>query len=1145
MSSRTVWPYLFTLRIAPLLGALEQKNTIVVRDTFFPRGNRSAAPIALRWVTTPELGFAREPFRVFRRAHAPLNMASMTQDGMVQISNANVAVAGTVTIPLAQNDFQYVVVAIVTPATGSSLTVDAVDVSQRTIPSQTVVAVANRVVQFRTPGMSALRVTGNGQVAQIWGIGETRYANLPDWQLIEVVGLPFQNNELGNSYNTLQQGFVTPALDGPTAAIQRLTIAGLLQGDPPPTGVADFPLPAWPVPNPAAYVQSIRSAVPTVAAMIPMAGRCLQWASDSNPNKMQVQYLETVAMPGIKQANVPNAQAGANSTTVRLPIVGVAMLGVSTDSYAAVALGYGTVDIPPASSVPPPITSVDDVNQYDYMVTAPFTFPPPLNTTLTLAALSALHPPVEAPVGISTTIKQVNVPLTRNQAAPASIKLSWQQSSNPQGYGIFASRTPNSAAILNAPRLAGIGGYDSYVAVEPLNPDPNTPPALQLPNFVDTAAVIPLRSPPATTRYLVAGLDVFGLWSGWQQTSVTLAPAGILKPRIRDAEFIMDVANAVGHVVPATLRIDFVWDWQDRAPGQICLSGNFVATNAMLASPLRAGAPANATPTPPFLTGFANSVTGPVGPPVVLTFTYFGQNAADTVAPNAFLPSIDAAHTTSATVTIIAPPAPQLGGSSGSVVRYRLELTSMSLNFTSVNEIAFAVYATGTEQIRPGEWSDANDAGAEGTGRIARALDPIPPIVTFNPPAILWTALPDASGVARGVLQWTPDPKALGYYVWEATESALWDLLSPNTPSPVTTLVARAAAPPSPPPPSPSPPPPATTMVARAAALSTLINNNQDASLQAFARLNKDPIAASRTEVVLPASASTLYVYRISAISAVNVEAPRSTQTAYFAVPRRNTPGIPRLLVRDATTAVASIQVTVTPVESNVMPAGYRVFRVRSSDLSLDGHTMGPPKITEADTGWTNYSDQPRNVTSQRATARGPTMGKTILDVSARPSWYPYYYRATAIGLKDLANGQHSGESGFTPAQSAYSLPPNPPQIVALASQASIFGRFLMLSTDMPVNPSPIGPARVEVLQVIADPAKPGRVTTQSVLSYAPDAIAAGTLGVPALALPAAMRRSPTTNEVWTLYVRTPAASAGTYTLRFTDPLGRQTLHVV
>src|SRR5205085_2126009 len=92
--------------------------------------------------------------------------------------------------------------------------------------------------------------------------------------------------------------------------------------------------------------------------------------------------------------------------------------------------------------------------------------------------------------------------------------------------------------------------------------------------------------------------------------------------------------------------------------------------------------------------------------------------------------------------------------------------------------------------------------------------------------------------------------------------------------------------------------------------------------------------------------------------------------------------------------------------------AGYRVHRIRNSALATDAGLMGPPKITETDPGWRPYTDQP---------LRGgtPASGQSIVDTAATPSWYPYYYRVTAIGADDPANGRHRGESLPSAVQSA------------------------------------------------------------------------------------------------------------------------------
>jgi len=81
-----------------------------------------------------------------------------------------------------------------------------------------------------------------------------------------------------------------------------------------------------------------------------MIVKCLQNSNDANPTQMQSLYMETVNnLDGIIQANAPtgsNPTPAGQSGSAEIPVVSLSMLGVSTDSDAALALGYGTIDIP-------------------------------------------------------------------------------------------------------------------------------------------------------------------------------------------------------------------------------------------------------------------------------------------------------------------------------------------------------------------------------------------------------------------------------------------------------------------------------------------------------------------------------------------------------------------------------------------------------------------------------------------------------------------------------------------------------------------------------------------------------------------------------------------------------------------------------
>ena len=1049
--SRFVCPYLFTLRASRQVEAARQQKSAAVRDRLFPRSD-GLIPIALRWSTHPDLGFSREPFQVFRRGRQrdDLGKAVSTTNGALPVSGESSVST------VANGDAAYIVMASVILGSGQSLKLEARDATERVIPGQVITLSANGVAQFRHPGITSLRVTGSGTVSAVRAVGQDAYANFPDWERIQMVGLPFRDGEAGTSYRTLKQGFEPPALDGLSAAQMRTLMTATLQLQPNASGIPDFPVPPFPPPDPKVYVDYLRSS----RNLGSMALRCLTQTNDADPAHQQADFTESVDLDGIKQANLPGATADPNKTTKAvLPVTALAALAVSTDSFSAVGMGYGTVDIPPSKGPASPPTAVavigtptlpptDPNGVWDYMVTGPFQSP---FGKFTLAALSAGQLPVETATGLTAAVKQKHTPLHRDGAAPAAIKVSWQTPRTPQSYGIVVSRKPGTSEVLNTKRPPQVQGYDPFFGVPPSGDSNGTPPDLINPGFTDTEALLPLRGLPVGTRYLVAGIDVFGLWSTWAPAAVALAPAPVLQPGVRAAKFLLDTAHATGHVVPATLQIDFGWDWEDRSPSAIRITGQFVGAPAAGLGPAGAG---------------LQMKTGVNGLPAVLSFSYANPAEAASVQPSLKVPTIDANHTLSGGVTVLKtadfnPDAPP--------VTYRAEIRGFTLDFTSVTEIDFALYVSATESIRPTEWSAANDAGGKPIGALVRTFDPFPPAVKFTPPAISWTALPDTTGAARGVLTWAGDSKAAGYYVWEATESALTHLLAPND----------------------APLPPETPMVARGTKVKQLVQNQQAASLQGFARLNRDPIPGtqSQTEIVLPGAASTLYLYRISAISAGNVEAARSDEVAIFGVPRRNVPGTPRMMLRPAKAPQSGLQVIALPVESGGKPSGYRVFRVRNQALSQDGSTMGPAKISDTAPGWTAYSGT--------SLAGKQLTGKSILDTAAVTSWYPYFYRVKAIGLEDKANGLLSGESDFSAAQTGYVLPQTAPLLLSWTKSTNSTGALVTLVTDLPAAAaSPVGPALVEVLQLTTVPASPKPVTTV-VLSAAPDQIAIGTLTLP------------------------------------------------
>ena len=257
--SRFVWPYLFTLRAGNLIAASKNQSLPAIRDKFFVSSIGNTA-VALRWSCTPSLGFPREPFQVYRRLRNTIeNTAFVTV-----LANATAVTVQQQTIPvLAGGDASYIVIASVAVAASSSVSVQAIDANGKPIPNQVLLRTVSGPIEFRCPGIAALAVSGSGTIGPIEAVGETTYANLPDWTQIQTVGLPLLDNEIGASYKTLPQGFwstplTPPTLNGVVASIDRTLVTALLEVAPPPTGITDFPLPVWTQPNASAYVSNIR-----------------------------------------------------------------------------------------------------------------------------------------------------------------------------------------------------------------------------------------------------------------------------------------------------------------------------------------------------------------------------------------------------------------------------------------------------------------------------------------------------------------------------------------------------------------------------------------------------------------------------------------------------------------------------------------------------------------------------------------------------------------------------------------------------------------------------------------------------------------------------------------------------------------------
>ena len=541
MSKRVVWPYGFTLQRADLTAELERLERLKSVQSAFSAA-AIGTPVALRWLTRTELGIPRRPFQLYRRPRLPV-----PQTVVRTLLTSPAQVNGTIDLAFPAGALMCLVSATVQPMAGQSITLVPYDYFGNPVLALTVTLSANGAAPFACPGMAGLRVQGEGVVTAVQGVEDDEYANLPDWELIQIVGLPVENGQFSPHYDsTMKQGFVFALTTGRIAALERMLVAEILRDPAPPTGDPTFPLPPWPPASPAAYLQQLAASW----QLLEMIGDCLAGSDDASPAHMQSMYTKTVNVSGITQANLPLGQTGSSTgpSQAVLPVVGVAMMAAGTDSDAATALGYGTIDIPILDQL---IRSgaadratgaeVADAREFaaaparvaiwDYMVTAPFTLPGGL--TLDFAALSQPSISVSPVEGFAANLLATHAVLGRDTGAQVAAELTWAEPPLPQACGLLVSRQSGSSAVLNTARKAPDHGYDPYVG---LAPDASTQsgqaPGDTLPNFKDAVGTLPLDG-SSTTRYLAAGIDVFGRWSGWTPANITLNAGPVTPPGLR------------------------------------------------------------------------------------------------------------------------------------------------------------------------------------------------------------------------------------------------------------------------------------------------------------------------------------------------------------------------------------------------------------------------------------------------------------------------------------------------------------------------------------------------------------------------------------------------------------------------------------
>jgi hypothetical protein len=372
--------------------------------------------------------------------------------------------------------------------------------------------------------------------------------------------------------------------------------------------------------------------------------------------------------------------------------------------------------------------------------------------------------------------------------------------------------------------------------------------------------------------------------------------------------------------------------------------------------------------------------------------------------------------------------------------RYRVRMSDLSVTFAPDEEWYFTLFVKGAEWRNPALLSDSTPplAPARPPHLTTYVPNPIPaPPPVFIPATILWASLPDARGTARYRLAFDPIPGATGgYAVFGAYEAKLRDAAG---------LAVRGDG----------------DLVGRATDLRDLAMP-LDVCLDAFARLNATlippPAAGAQVEyeVELPGTLDGILALAVASVTREQEVSALSKPWLFVAVPRRAVPGVPTLALAQQN---GSAHLTCSFLRAP-KPARVEILRARREFAAREAGTMGPPLHASLEPDW-----QPLDIGGAPAASADATVAfRFSFDDPTPRSWFPYYYRAVAVGARDDTNGLLPARSPQSNLVRAERLPATLPEIAGAASaQVDTQTVRLQFQSDALVELTPHGGFRLEI----------------------------------------------------------------------------------
>jgi len=942
--------------------------------------------IELRWMLRGDLGMPTEPFQVWARPHSPAGLEQPL----------------TLKHTTLMFFFGYSLVTWPTNGSMSNVSVDVAAPSPDVIfgfaggpvwpnmNSSVTIAAGASTVQLAAPVLDGLLVPTGVNVSAVRGIEINALSKAAGWVLIETVGIPVKKAAwAGIGQHGDPQGMVGALVDAPTAAVQRLG-----RGAPPfgwgPT-LASQPAPPWSAPAFPALVGEVnKDLLDFVRAIV--AGF---------PPNQQIAQRVTLSVPPPK--NSAGASVNATSSDSKVSPLGMTLIAAASDPFLSLVLGFGTAypytTNAPVIAVPP---------RQDYMITAHWekgldgSGPPADFAAIVPAPGVALAPP--PPANLSAEIVGMLKPLATDGEWRCTSRISWDKVPGAQLFRVasFAAARLGVTPPAPAAALMDVRPSGGFRPIAINSTDPAADPGWWRNNAIDRE--LPINTSPGnrSVTYGIAVQDIYGQWTPWGSIGEFMQEPPLDQVRLVSAK-LTPAAPPSGSLCPATLEVEFLWDWSVRSPGHIQLAG-------ILYAAADHGSPPPSVVVPG---GLARSVGG-ANP--LLDITWSG--AVPSAAGATFI-GLDPSGEKNVGFGAAAQ------GNEGR--RYRMTLPGFSLDFALAGHIGLALWARAQERIPPtrvGPWST--------NPLVVSTSDPRPPVVPVE--HVTLASLADAAGECHARISWTPQPGATGYFIYESDETQILRALALHEPTPDQTLDDR---------------------------LKVVKDHFSNIPRRCFTRLNASPLSGSSTDIAMPKGSTAIHFYIVLGISAGQVESGWPTdKDALIAVaaPHVMSPAPPTLEVQrylDNATMPPEFKARLL-IRTRPGPRVKKIdlHRVRVDDAATSLDTMGPPVARiEASSGpWTVTTAVDAHAVSYIQTVEGTD--------TPPGSWRRVWYRATAWTEKDDTRGGLPGRSPASTAGWVVLPPPGAPVVSALAAGGGPGPADIILewTSASPIKRTPIGP---------------------------------------------------------------------------------------